>query len=221
MSTLSLLLSSGVRAEIFRLLLGVTVEELHVRELGRQSGYSLSAVRQELKLLERVGLVQSRVSGNRTYFCGNRNHPLYPEIHGLVLKTVGVKDLLQQVLEDDSIRLAFVFGSIAGENETGNSDLDLLVVGAISLRQLVSRLARVSLQVGRELNPTVMSVSEFSDRSQKGDHFISTVLSAPKLFVIGTEDELEAMAGTRLDTASQNESPGNRRTAGNRGKRSG
>ncbi len=65
MSTLSLLLSSGVRAEIFRLLLGVGTEELHVREFQRQCGFSLTALRQELKLLQRLGLVVSRVSGNR------------------------------------------------------------------------------------------------------------------------------------------------------------
>jgi DNA-binding transcriptional ArsR family regulator len=201
MSTLSLLLSSGVRAEIFRLLLGVKSGEVHVRELQRQSGFSLSAVRQELKLLERLGLVVSRVSGNRTYFSGNQSHPLYPEIHGLVLKTCGLTDLLREALGNDPIRLAFVFGSIAGETESSESDIDLLVVGSISLRQLVSRLTGLSTKIGRELNPVVMTESEFAERCRKGDHFVSTVLSAPKMFLIGNTDELEAMAGTRMDSA--------------------
>jgi len=202
MSTLSLILSSGVRAEIFRLLLGIRTEELHVRELQRQSGFSLTAVRQELKLLQRLGLVVPRVSGNRTYFRGNQRHPLYPEIHRLVLKTCGLTDLLQDALGQDLIRLAFVFGSIAGETESSESDVDLLVLGSITLRQLVSRLAGLSANIGRELNPTVMSESEFAERCRNGDHFVSTVLSAPKLFVIGNMDELEAMAGTRMDSAT-------------------
>jgi len=70
MNTLSLLLSSGVRAELFRLLFGLNSQELHVRELERQSGFAVSTVRQELKNLEKLGLVQTRVSGNRTYSGG-------------------------------------------------------------------------------------------------------------------------------------------------------
>ena len=66
MSTLSLLLSSGVRAELFRLLFGLNSQELHVRELERQSGFAVSTVRQELKNLEKFELVQTRISGNRT-----------------------------------------------------------------------------------------------------------------------------------------------------------
>ena len=202
MSTLSLLLSSGVRAELFRLLCGLNRQELHVRGLERQTGFAVSTVRQELKNLEKLGLVQTRVSGNRTYYRGNDSHPLYPEIRSLVLKTSGLADVIREALGQVSICVAFVFGSVANGSETSESDIDLMVIGSVSLRQLVGRLSGVSQQLGRELNPSVMTESEFSKRREAGDHFVSTVLSAPKLFVIGEADELAAMGKERLDSST-------------------
>jgi uncharacterized protein len=216
MSTLSLLLSSGVRAELFRLLSGLNSQELHVRELERQSGFAVSTVRQELKKLERLGLVQTRISGNRTYYRANSSHPLYPEIRSLVLKTIGLADVLREALGNESIRLAFVFGSVADGSETAESDIDLMVIGSISLRALAGRLSGVSQTVGRELNPSVMTESEFSKRRLAEDHFVSTVLSTPKLFVIGDADELATMGKERMDSSASNQQAGNRRAAVNR-----
>ena len=202
MNTLALLLSSGVKAELFRLLFGLNGQELHVRELERQSGFALSTVRQELKNLENLGLVQTRVSGNRTYYRGNHSHPLHSEIRSLVLKTSGLADVIREALGEDSVRLAFVFGSVASGIETSERDIDLMVIGSISLRALVGRLAGVSGKVGRELNPSVMTEAEFRKRRRTGDHFVSTVLAAPKVFVIGDTDDLEAMGKERLDSTT-------------------
>jgi len=57
MNLLTEILSSRVRAEIFRLLFGVKDRELHVREIERQTGLTIATVRQELKKLERTELV--------------------------------------------------------------------------------------------------------------------------------------------------------------------
>ena len=202
MNTLALLLSSGVKAELFRLLFGLNGQELHVRELERQSGFALSTVRQELKNLEKLELVQPRVRGHRTYYRGNHSHPLHSEIRSLVLKTSGLADVIREALGEDSVRLAFVFGSVASGIETSERDIDLMVIGSISLRALVGRLAGVSGKVGRELNPSVMTEAEFRKRRRTGDHFVSTVLAAPKVFVIGDTDDLEAMGKERLDSTT-------------------
>ena len=189
MKTLALLLSSGVKAELFRLLFGIGTYELHVRELERQSGFALSTVRQELKNLVTLGLVQARESGNRTYYRGNTDHPLYPEIHSLVLKTSGLADVLRDALGDDGIQVAFVFGSVASNAETANSDIDLMVIGSASLRAIVKRLAGISDKLGRELNPHILTPAEFARRKHSQDHFVSTVLNAPQVFVIGDAHE--------------------------------
>ena len=100
MNRLAELLSSRARAEIFRLLLSGTGEELHVREIERRSGLNDSTIRQELRKLVRLDLVQSRRDSNRVYYRAKIENPLYPEIRNLVLKTSGLADVLRSALAD-------------------------------------------------------------------------------------------------------------------------
>ena len=205
MNTLAELLSSRVKAEIFRLLFGAVTRELHVREIERQSGMADATVRQELKRLLRLGLVESRLDGNRTYYRANVHHPLYPDIRNLVLKTSGLVEALREALASVDIKLAFVFGSVAAGAESAESDIDLIVIGSLSLRQLSRLLSGVAARVGREINPHVFTVEEFTRRMKARDHFISTVLAAPKLFVIGNEDELTTMGRERVVAPASNQ----------------
>lgn len=194
MNILAEILSSKVRAEIFRLLFGTIAEELHMREIERRSGYAIGTIQTELKKLLRLDLVKKRKDGNRLYYRADKGHPLYPDIRSLVLKTVGLVDILKNALEQDSdISIAFVFGSIALHEETAGSDVDFMVIGKLGLRKLTGKLSGVSEQIGREINPYVLSVNEFVKRKTKKEHFITQVLEAPKIFIIGNENELEAM----------------------------
>lgn len=194
MNILSEILSSKIRAEIFRLLFGTIAEELHMREIERRSGYAIGTIQTELKKLLRLDLVKKRKDGNRLYYRANKGHPLYPDIRSLVLKTIGLVDILKNALRQDSdISIAFVFGSIALHEETAGSDVDLMVVGKLGLRKLTGMLSGVPEQIGREINPYVLSVNEFVKRKTKREHFITQVLEAPKIFIIGNENDLESM----------------------------
>jgi predicted nucleotidyltransferase len=214
MDTLSRLLSSRVKAELLRLLFGVDAAELHLREIARRAKLNDATVRQELRRLTDLRLVEVRRSGNRLYLCANRNHPLYPDLRALVLKTSGLADVLRSALGADGIRVAFVFGSLANGTEKPGSDIDLMVVGDLSLRQLARQLDGVSAQLGREINPHVFRPKELAARRHAKDHFISTVLAAPKIFVIGDDSELAGLGEQRLVTAAPELPAGNRRPAG-------
>jgi DNA-binding transcriptional ArsR family regulator len=188
------LLSSRGRAEIFRLLFGPTRGELHVRELERRTGLSDATVRQELKKLLRLSVVEARRDGNRTYYRANDAHPLYPDIRNLVLKTSGLTDVLREALDGaGDVELAFVFGSIASNTAKAHNDIDLMVVGTISLRQLSKRLSGLEAKLGREVNPHVLTPEEFAQRAGERDHFITAALKGPRLFVAGGEDELRRL----------------------------
>ncbi len=196
MNILAEILSSKIRAEIFRLLFGTIAEELHMREIERRSGYAIGSIQTELKKLLRLDLVKKRKDGNRLYYRANKGHPLYPDIRSLVLKTIGLVDILKNALEHDSdISIAFLFGSIALHEETAGSDVDLMVIGKLGLRKLTGMLSGMSEQIGREINPYVLSVNEFVKRKTKREHFITQVLEAPKIFIIGSANDLKAMYG--------------------------
>jgi hypothetical protein len=195
MTILAKILSSRVRAEIFRVLFGLGEKELHLREIERQVGLFVEAIRKDLNKLLKLDLVVARRDGNRLYYRANREHPLYPEIHLLVLKTAGLVEVLQKVLSREGVKVAFIFGSVASGQEKAASDVDLMVIGKISLRTVTGWLAGVSLEIGREVNPYVMSMVEFQRRREAQEHFLSQVLASPKLFIIGKEDDLAAMGG--------------------------
>jgi uncharacterized protein len=138
-------------------------------------------------------LIKIRKDGNRRYYSANTKHPLFPEIRSLVEKTSGASALLQTVLTDPEIQICFIFGSIASGSARPESDLDLFVIGNIGLRKLTKVLSGISERIGREINPHVMTTQEFSKKMQTKDHFISSIMSSEKIFLIGGADELKRL----------------------------
>jgi predicted nucleotidyltransferase len=196
MGILGELLSSRIRAEIFRNLFGIAPDTaLYMREIERRTGFAIGTVQTELKKLQRLDIISRVRDGNRVYYRANTAHPVYPEIRALVLKTSGLADVIVNALGNETgIRVAFVFGSFARQEEKAGSDVDLMVVGDIGLRKLTGLLMDVSGKIGREINPHVFSEKEFVKRKKDQDHFLNQVLEAPKIFIIGTENELTEMA---------------------------
>lgn len=194
MDSLSRLLSSRVKAEVFRLLFAPGASELHVREIARRARLSEATVRQELKVLKNLGLVSARPNGNRTYYGADPEHPLYPEIRNIVVKTSGLVEVLREALAGADIRVAFVFGSVAEGSEKARSDVDLMVIGFVSLRKLAQLLSPVESRLGREISPHVLTPREFASRRRNKEHFVTSVLESSRLFVIGGDDDLEEVA---------------------------
>ena len=187
------MLSSRTRAEIFRLLFGVVAGSHHLREIERITGLSTGSIRQETAKLKKLGLITARKDGNRVCYEPNRNHPLYQDIHNIILKTGGLADVLKDALKDKSIKFAFVFGSIARGEESADSDIDMMIIGDIGLRKTASLLSGVANKIGREINPHAFSVKEFSRRLEKKEHLVSRIMESSKIFIVGNEHDLKAM----------------------------
>jgi uncharacterized protein len=195
MNMLAQLICSRVRAEIFRVLFGLRGGEVHLREIQRQTGFAIGTVRQDIEKLVKLSLVNRRRDGNRVYYAANDSHPIHSEIRLLVFKTAGLADVLSAALKTEHIRFAFVFGSVASGLATAESDIDLIVVGEIGLRKVSSLLSGVGNKLGREINPYVLSPKEFTRRIDQKDHFLTSVLASPRIFVVGSEHDLAAMGG--------------------------
>lgn len=120
-------------------------------------------------------------------------NPLYPEIRNLVLKTSGLSDVLTLALIDKRIHVAFVFRSIARGEEKAGSDVDLMVIGQLGSRDLSRLLSGIEEKIGCEVNPHVLRGEDFRKRIRAKEHFVSSVMESPKIFIIGSQRELEAM----------------------------
>jgi predicted nucleotidyltransferase len=184
------LLSSRTRAEVLRILFGLELKEVHLREITRRSGFSVGTIQNELKKLRKLDLIAVRRDGNRLYFRANPEHPLFSILRNLVMKTNGLAEILKKRLHDPAIKAAFVYGSVAEGKEKGNSDIDLFIIGGLNLRTAAAKLAGVVNEIRREVNPFIINEDEFRARIARKDHFVSRVMESPKIFVVGDESEL-------------------------------
>lgn len=192
MNTLAQLLSSQVRAEIFRLLFNGNKAEIHLRDLQRKSGFSIGTIQQEVENLKNLDLIVPERDGNRLYYTANSAHPLYKDICVLVQKTSGVAEKLKEVLNSiKGIECAFIFGSFAKGQEKSHSDIDLIVIGEVGLRTLSSKFKVLTEQTEREINPHIYSTKTWKEKLKKKDHFVKSIMGENKLFLIGSEDVLK------------------------------
>ena len=169
----------------------------YVSELARRMGVPSSSLQRELQNLTAAGILKTHRQGRMAYYQANADSPLFPDLHGLLLKTAGLVDVLADSLKPlaANLRLVLVYGSMASGNEQSDSDIDLMVVGSVSPAELALPLRRARELLGREINLTVYTSAEFSKKRAAKDHFLTRVLDKPKMFVIGNRNELGKAAG--------------------------
>jgi len=134
------------------------------------------------------------------HFQADPNSPIFPELKNLVAKTSGVGDALRSALSplERDIKVAFIYGSIARGEQKQRSDVDLLIVGSVPFSEVAANLEHGQKVIGREVNPTVYSTAEFRARMRETNHFLTSVLNGPKIFLLGDEDALGRLAQKRL-----------------------
>ncbi len=193
---LETIIQSRARIELLRVLLLSGGARFYVRELVKMTGLPQGSVQRELGNLEKAGVVLRERSGRQVYYRINDRCLIIPELRSIFVKTVGLADVLRASLAELSgrIAVAFVFGSVASGKERAESDVDLFVVGDVSLAQLSQALDPAERKLGREVNPVVFPAEEFRERLKTGDHFVTSVMQETKLFLIGGNDELRKLA---------------------------
>jgi predicted nucleotidyltransferase len=191
-TTLSHVLFGQSRRSILALLYGHADQEFYLRELVRQAGTGVGATQRELKQLTDAGIIRRVRRGQQVYYQANQDNPIFGELKSIITKTLGIHDVVKEALLPlaNRIRLAFIYGSIARNEEHTSSDVDLMVVGEAGFKEVVSSLGGAEKRLSREINPTVYSVEEFRTKLKAKNHFLSSVLRQEKLFVMGDEHEL-------------------------------
>ena len=161
----------------------------YVSELARRMGVPASSLQRELHDLSEVGILKTYRQGRMVYYQANTDSPVFSDLRGLLIKTAGFVDILARALKPLAARLrtAFVYGSIAAGSEQSDSDVDLMVVGQVSPKDLALPLRRARELLGRNINPTVYTPDEFDKKRAASDPFLKQVMGRPKLFVLGKQ----------------------------------
>lgn len=204
LSTLAELFPNPALVKVLSLFLLHPETEFYQRGMAESTGNALLQVQRALKRIERTGLVTKTKRGNMVYYKSDRMHPAFEDLKRVFLKTVALGDALREALAPlaDKVKLAFIYGSLAQGKETAQSDIDLFLVGELSLRETTKILGSIVPELGREFNPVVYPPEEFKKKARENHHFINEVIRGPKIWLIGNEDELGKLAEGRPAAAT-------------------
>jgi predicted transcriptional regulator len=186
---LEYIITSKTKRSLLKLLLTNPDTEFYVRDISRRIGEPLNAVRRELGYLEKAGLLKSRHAGNLKYYSVIKEFPIYSELKKIIYTTIGFGDYLAERFEDSKhIEMAFIYGSVARNEETAKSDVDLFVVGKIDEDELHELVSRIETDTGRIIHYTVMSKAEFQKRLKNNNPFIQRIMKEKKFMLKGNHD---------------------------------
>lgn len=190
---------SPYRRRLLAVLLLRPDERFHVRELGRMTGISAGSLHRELKAMAESGLLLRERVGNQVFYQADSDCSIYAELAAIFCKTMGLSSLLRDALSPltGKVQIAFVFGSMASGRQKEDSDVDLCLLGDVSLLEVVKSLSLVQDTLGREMNPVVMTTRKFVGLVAKQDRFVIRILSEPKIFVLGDANDLAKLAEDR------------------------
>lgn len=187
-------LFSATQQRVLAQLFGQPQRTFYANELIALTGGGSGAIQRELARLERSGLLTSERRGAQKHYQANPASPLFEELCSIARKTFALTEPLREALRPlvPRIRMAFVYGSVARREDTARSDIDLMIVSDdLDFGTVIGALHPLEERLGRPINPNILGSDEFS-RKRKESGFLSRVLEQPKLWIIGSDDDLTA-----------------------------
>lgn len=135
----------------------------YLRSLEQEFGESSNAIRIELNRFEEAGLLKSHFDGNKKYFQANQEHPLFDDIHSILLKMVGIDTIVENIAQRlEHVEAAYVSGNFA--RGIDSKTIDLILVGDQIDRKLINNYIRkAEKMITRKVHYTRINQSEKED----------------------------------------------------------
>ena len=189
-------LFSKVQQHVLGLLYGHADSDFHTNEIIRATNMGNGAVQRELAKLTQAGILTVKPLGNQKRYQVNQAHPLFAELRSIIIKTFGLADVVKEAIAPlaEKITCAFIYGSIAKQTDNAQSDIDLMIISeSLSYAEIFKLLAPTETQLDRKINPTFYRLTEWTRKKNADNNFIAQLIKQPKIFLIGTENELNAI----------------------------
>lgn len=186
-------LFTSTQQRVLAYLFGQPERSFYATELIGLAGSGSGAVQRELARLAGSGLVTVKKVGNQKHYQANPAAPIYAELCGITMKTVGLAEPLRESLAPlaERIRVAFVFGSVAKGNDTAVSDIDVMVIADdLDYAEVFEAMQTAEVRLARTINPTVYKSRDWRRKHNDGNAFVTKVMAQPKIMLIGTEADL-------------------------------
>ncbi|MEO6291939.1 MAG: nucleotidyltransferase domain-containing protein [Burkholderiaceae bacterium] len=195
-SSLADALFPKVRQRVLGVLFGNVGRSFYANEVIALAQSGTGAVQRELVALAACGVLSASKIGNQKHYQANAASPVFDELRGLVLKTVGLADVLRLALAPlaGQIEAAFVYGSMAKQQDTAQSDVDVLMVSAsLAYADVFGALDVAATQLARKVNPTLYTPADLAKRIQNDNAFVTKVLQQPKIWLFGDALKVDAL----------------------------
>jgi len=159
-AVIDILISSKTRVKLLLKFFLNSDTLAYLRGLEAEFGESSNAIRLELNRLEAAGLLKSTTKGNRKLFGANRNHPLFPEIHSIVLKYTGIDQVLANVINRlGELEEVYLVGDLG--KGINSPIIDLILVGVIDKNYLLDIVYRTESLISKKIRYVQFTRSEF------------------------------------------------------------
>ena len=190
---LDYLFISKVRIKCIKYFLFNPESPIHLRGLVRELHEEINAVRRELNRLEEVNFVSAESRGNRKFFLLNKDYIFLDELMGLFHKSFGIGGALINNLEKlGEVSYMVLTGSFTYFTPPSKNMIDLVLIGNINVDALTEILTDSEKKLNREINCTVMKVSDFVLKKKRRDLFVMQLLLSKKIMLKGNYEDFVA-----------------------------
>src|SRR5436190_5285056 len=135
------LISSKTRIKLLLKFFLNSSNRAYLRGLEEEFGESTNAIRLGLNKLEKVGMVNSDMEGNRKYFKANVKHPLFFDLNSIIKKYVGIDTIIENVISRlGEVERVYLTGEFA--KGLDHNVIDLELVGTVNTNYLTDLIQK-------------------------------------------------------------------------------
>lgn len=187
------IIPSQTRRKIMSLFYTHVGESYHLRKVGREVDEEINAVKRELDILEKAGVLKKERRINKVIYSLNKKYIFFDEFLRIFTKEGElVKKILKNLPKLGKVKYIALSAKYATRTKISEGEIYLLFVGVVVIPEVVAIVSEEEKQFGSEINYTVMTEEELAFRKKNNDPFIWKFLRYSKIMIVGEEEGLLA-----------------------------
>lgn len=185
------IIPSKTRRKILALFFQNVSQSFHLRKVQREVTEEINAVKRELDILEKAGLLKKEKRINKVIYSLDPKYLFFDEFLRIFTKQTNlIISILGNLVKIGQVKYIVLSHKYAKKQKIPEGEIYLLFVGVIVLPEVIALVTEEEKRFGSELNYTVMTEEEFVFRKKNNDPFIWSFLKQPKMMMVGNEENL-------------------------------
>ena len=159
------LISSKTRIKLLLKFFLNSNNEAYLRGLHNEFGESTNGIRIELNRFLEAGLLSAYTKGNKKFFRANTDHPLFSDIHKILLKYVGIETIIQNVITRlGNVKTVYLVGDISRGSES--PIIDLIIIGQVDKNYLIKLIDKAESMIDKKVRYMLYSEDEWASHQK-------------------------------------------------------